>query len=293
MSHGSTEQTSIGSNSMSEQTTDFELIIRPKYGLFDLNWKELKEYHELLYFLALREIKIRYKQTVLGASWAMLQPFFTMIVFTLIFGGLAGIPSEGIPYALFSYSGLLLWTYFSVALGNSANSLVGNANLLSKVYMPRIFIPAAPCLAGLVDYLIAAIILAGMMAFYQFVPPVTIILLPVIVILTLLLAAGAGFWLSSICVKYRDVKFVLPFFIQLLMFVSPVIYPTTLFSGNLQWLLSLNPLTGLINAHRAVLLGHTPVDYVSLGISAVITLVIFFSGILYLRQTEKYFADLV
>jgi len=278
---------------MSEQTTDFELIIRPKYGLFDLNWKELKEYHELLYFLALREIKIRYKQTLLGASWAMLQPFFTMIVFTLIFGGLAGIPSEGIPYALFSYSGLLLWTYFSVALGNSANSLVGNANLLSKVYMPRIFIPAAPCLAGLVDYLIAAIILAGMMVFYQFVPPVTIILLPVIVILTFLLAAGAGFWLSSICVKYRDVKFVLPFFIQLLMFVSPVIYPTTLFSGNLQWLLSLNPLTGLINAHRAVLLGHNPVDYVSLGISAVITLVIFFSGILYLRQTEKYFADLV
>ena len=287
------EQTSIGSNSMSEQTTDFELIIRPKYGLFDLNWKELKEYHELLYFLALREIKIRYKQTLLGASWAMLQPFFTMIVFTLIFGGLAGIPSEGIPYALFSYSGLLLWTYFSVALGNSANSLVGNANLLSKVYMPRIFIPAAPCLAGLVDYLIAAIILAGMMVFYQFVPPVTIILLPVIVILTFLLAAGAGFWLSSICVKYRDVKFVLPFFIQLLMFVSPVIYPTTLFSGNLQWLLSLNPLTGLINAHRAVLLGHTSVDYVSLGISAMITLVIFFSGILYLRQTEKYFADLV
>ena len=278
---------------MSEQTTDFELIIRPKYGLFDLNWKELKEYHELLYFLALREIKIRYKQTLLGASWAMLQPFFTMIVFTLIFGGLAGIPSEGVPYALFSYSGLLLWTYFSVALGNSANSLVGNANLLSKVYMPRIFIPAAPCLAGLVDYLIAAIILAGMMVFYQFVPPVTIILLPVIVILTFLLAAGAGFWLSSICVKYRDVKFVLPFFIQLLMFVSPVIYPTTLFSGNLQWLLSLNPLTGLINAHRAVLLGHNPVDYVSLGISAVITLVIFFSGILYLRQTEKYFADLV
>jgi len=278
---------------MTEQVSDFELVIRPKYGLFDLNWKELKEYHELLYFLALREIKIRYKQTLLGASWAMLQPFFTMIVFTLIFGGLAGIPSEGIPYALFSYSGLLLWTYFSVALGNSANSLVGNANLLSKVYMPRIFIPAAPCLAGLVDYLIAAIILAGMMAFYQFVPPVTIILLPVIVILTFLLAAGAGFWLSSICVKYRDVKFVLPFFIQLLMFVSPVIYPTTLFSGNLQWLLSLNPLTGLINAHRAVLLGHNPVDYVSLGISAVITLVIFFSGILYLRQTEKYFADLV
>lgn len=278
---------------MTEQHPDFELIIRPKYGIFDLNWKEIKEYHELLFFLALREIKIRYKQTVMGASWAMLQPFFMMIVFTLIFGGIAGLPSEGIPYALFSFSGVLLWTYFSVALGLSSNSLVSNAPLLSKVYLPRIFLPAAPCLAGLVDYMIAMVILVGMMAFYQFVPPVTIILLPIIIILTLLLAAGAGFWLSSINVKYRDVHFVLPFFIQLLLFLSPVIYPTDIVGENLQWLLMLNPLTGLINAHRAVLLGHVPVDYFGLGIAAVITLVIFFTGVLYLRRTEKYFADLV
>ncbi len=274
-------------------TDNFELVIRPKYGLFDLNWKELKEYHELLYFLALREIKIRYKQTVMGASWAVLQPLFTMVIFTLIFGGLAQMPSEGIPYALFSYSGLLLWTYFQNALTASGNSLVGNAQLLSKVYLPRIFIPTAPCLSGIVDYLIAMIILAAMMVYYQFVPPVTVLLLPVIVLLTLLLAAGAGYWLSSICVKYRDVKFALPFFVQLLMFVSPVIYPTDILSGNLQWILALNPLTGLINAHRAVLLGHVPVDYVGLAISAVITLVIFVTGILYLRRTEKYFADLV
>jgi len=278
---------------MTEQTSDFELVIRPKYGLFDLNWKELKEYHELLYFLALREIKIRYKQTVMGASWAVLQPLFTMVIFTLIFGGLAQMPSEGIPYALFSYSGLLLWTYFQNALTTSGNSLVGNAQLLSKVYLPRIFIPTAPCLAGLVDYGIAATILAALMAYYQFVPTAAILLLPVIVLLTLLLAAGMGYWLSSICVKYRDVKFALPFFIQLLMFVSPVIYPASILGGNLQWLFALNPLTGLLNAHRAVILGHVPVDYVGLAISAVITLVIFFSGILYLRQTEKYFADLV
>lgn len=278
---------------MTEQTSDFELVIRPKYGLLDINWRELKEYHELLYFLALREIKIRYKQTVMGASWAVLQPLFTMIVFTLIFGGLAQMPSEGIPYALFSYSGLLLWTYFQNALTNSGNSLVGNASLLSKVYMPRIFIPTAPCLAGLVDYGIAMTILAALMVYYQFMPTVAIVLLPVIVLLTLLLAAGTGYWLSSICVKYRDIRFALPFFIQLLMFVSPVIYPTDILSGNLQWLLALNPLTGLINAHRAVLLGHVPVDYVGLGISAVITIVIFASGVLYLRRTEKYFADLV
>ena len=278
---------------MTEHTSDFELVIRPKYGLLDINWKELKEYHELLFFLALREIKIRYKQTVMGASWAVLQPLFTMIVFTLIFGGLAQMPSEGIPYALFSYSGLLLWTYFQNALSLSGNSLVGNAQLLSKVYMPRIFIPTAPCLAGIVDYGIAMTILAAMMVYYQFVPTAAVLLLPVIVFLTLLLAAGTGYWLSSICVKYRDVKFVLPFFIQLLMFVSPVIYPTDIVGGNLQWLLSLNPLTGLLNAHRAVLLGHVPVDYVGLAISAVITIVIFISGVLYLRRTEKYFADLV
>jgi len=278
---------------MTEPTSDFELIIRPKYGLLDLNWRELKEYHELLFFLALREIKIRYKQTVMGASWAVLQPLFTMVVFTLIFGGLAQMPSEGIPYALFSYSGLLLWIYFQNALTNAGNSLVGNAPLLSKVYMPRIFIPTAPCLAGLADYGIAMTILAVMMVYYQFVPTAAILLLPVIVFLTLLLAAGTGYWLSSICVKYRDVKFVLPFFIQLLTFVSPVIYPTDIVGGNLQWLLSLNPLTGLLNAHRAVLLGHVPVDYVGLAISAVITIVIFISGILYLRRTEKYFADLV
>jgi lipopolysaccharide transport system permease protein len=278
---------------MTEHTSDFELVIRPKYGLLDINWKELKEYHELLFFLALREIKIRYKQTVMGASWAVLQPLFTMVVFTLIFGGLAQMPSEGIPYALFSYSGLLLWTYFQNALSLSGNSLVGNAQLLSKVYMPRIFIPTAPCLAGIVDYGIAMTILAAMMVYYQFVPTAAILLLPVIVLLTLLLAAGTGYWLSAICVKYRDVKFVLPFFIQLLMFVSPVIYPTDIVGGNLQWLLSLNPLTGLLNAHRAVLLGHVPVDYVGLAISAVITIVIFISGVLYLRRTEKYFADLV
>ncbi len=203
------------------------------------------------------------------------------------------MPSEGIPYALFSYSGLLLWTYFQNALSGAGNSLVDNAPLLSKVYMPRLFIPTAPCLAGIVDYGVAMTILAAMMVYYQFMPTAAILLLPVIVLLTLLLAAGTGYWLSSICVKYRDVKFALPFFVQLLMFVSPVIYPTDIVGGNLQWLLSLNPLTGLLNAHRAVLLGHVPVDYVGLGVSAAITLAVFVSGVLYLRRTEKYFADLV
>lgn len=229
----------------------------------------------------------------MGASWALLQPLFTMIVFTLIFGGLAKMPSEGIPYPIFSYSGLLIWTYFSNALSQSSNSLVGNGNLLSKVYIPRIFIPTASCLAGIVDYAIAMSILAVMMVYYRFVPNITILLLPVIMTLTFLLASGMGYWLSSICVKYRDVKFILPFFIQMLMFISPVIYSTDIMGKKLQWLLYLNPLTGLINAHRACMLGYAPVDFVSLSIVAVLTIVIFLSGILYLKHTEKYFADLI
>lgn len=279
--------------SMTEHSTDYELVIRPKYGFLDINWQELKEYRELLFFLALREIKIRYKQTIMGASWAVLQPLFTMIVFTLIFGGLAQMPSEGIPYPIFSYSGLLIWTYFSNALAQSGNSLVSNANLLSKVYLPRIFIPTAPCLAGIVDYGIAMSILAVMMIYYKFMPGITIFLLPFIVLMTFLLASGIGYWLSSICIKYRDVKYILPFFIQLLMFVSPVIYPANIVSKNLQWILYLNPLMGIINAHRACILGYTSVDYTELAISAVLTIVIFISGMLYLKHTEKYFADLV
>ena len=278
---------------MTEIQSDYELVIKPKYGFLNINWQELVEYRELLFFLALREIKIRYKQTIMGAGWAVLQPFFTMIVFTLIFGGLASMPSDGIPYPLFSYSGLLLWTYFSVSLTNSGNSLVGNSALLSKVYMPRLFIPTAPCLAGLVDYLIAMSILVLMMIYYVFVPNITLIMLPIVVFVTFLLATGLGYWLSSICVKYRDVKFVLPFFVQLLMFVSPVIYPASIVGENLRWVLDLNPLTGLINAHRACLLGNTPIDWYGFGISVVITLVIFVTGILYLKRTEKDFADLV
>jgi lipopolysaccharide transport system permease protein len=278
---------------MTEHSADFELIIRPKYSILDLNWQELREYRELLFFLALREIKIRYKQTIMGASWALLQPFFTMIIFTLIFGRLANIPSDGIPYPIFSYSGLLLWTYFSNALSQSSNSLVINAPLLSKVYIPRIFIPTAPCLSGLVDYCIAMSILAVMMVYYQFMPTLTILLLPLIILITFLLGSGIGYWLSSICVKYRDVQFILPFFIQLIMFVSPVIYPTNIVDEHLRWLLYLNPMTGLINAHRACILGHVPMDYIGLAISTILTILIFVSGIFYLKSTEKYFADLI
>lgn len=278
---------------MTEFATDYELVIRPNYGLLDLNWKELVEYRELLFFLALREIRIRYKQTIMGASWAVLQPLFTMIVFTLIFGRLAQMPSEGIPYPIFSYSGLLLWFYFANAVSNASTSLVVNNALLSKVYIPRIFIPTAFTLASLVDYFIAMSILVLMMIYYKFLPSIEILLLPLIVLLTFMLASGIGYWLSSICVKYRDVKYILPFFIQMLMFVSPVIYPADVVGENLKWLLYLNPMVGLINAHRTCLLGYAPVDFIGLSISTALTIVIFVSGILYLKRTEKYFADLI
>ena len=278
---------------MTDNKKDYELVIRPKKGLFAIDLREMLYYKELLYFLAWREIKVRYKQTVMGASWALLQPFFTMIVFTLIFGGLAKMPSEGIPYPVFSYSGLLLWIYFSNAISQSGNSLVGNSALISKIYFPRLFIPTSPCISGIVDYGIALVILVFMMVYYSLFPNASIVLLPLLVLITFILASGIGYWLSSIAVKYRDVRFILPFFVQLFMFMSPVIYPSTLIGEKYQWLLYLNPMTGLINAHRAVLLGHAPVDFVGLGFSIVISVVIFLTGALYLKNTEKYFADLI
>jgi lipopolysaccharide transport system permease protein len=272
---------------------DYEMVIRPRKGLLNIDLQELFYYRELLFFLTWREVKVRYKQTVMGASWALLQPFFTMIVFTLIFGGLAKMPSEGIPYPVFSYSGLVLWIYFSNSVTQSGNSLVGNSALISKIYFPRLFIPTSACLSGLVDYVIAMTILICMMLYYNLLPNVNIIILPLIVFTTLVLASGIGYWLSSLCVKYRDVKFVLPFFIQLFMFASPVIYPSSIVGEKYQWLLCLNPMTGLIDAHRAVMLGHLPVDYGALGISIVISVLLFLTGIMYLKSTEKYFADLI
>ncbi len=278
---------------MTNNKREYELVIKPEKGLFSIDFREMLEYKELLFFLALREIKIRYKQTIMGASWAVLQPLFTMIVFTLIFGGLAKMPSEGIPYPLFSYSGLLLWIYFSNSVLQSGNSLVANSSFISKIYFPRLFIPTSGCLAGLVDYGIAMSILAVMMVYYKFIPNISIVILPLIVFMTFILASGMGYWLSSICVKYRDIRFILPFFIQLLMFTTPVIYPSDIVGEKYQWLLYLNPMTGLIDAHRACLLGHLPVNFAVLGISIVISLVIFITGVIYLKNTEKYFADLI
>jgi homopolymeric O-antigen transport system permease protein len=269
------------------------LIIKPSKGWAALNLRDLWHYRELLYFLTWRDIKVRYKQTLIGAAWAILQPFLTMIVFTVFFGKIAKLPSEGIPYPIFSYSGLLLWIYFSSAVSNSGNSLVGSSNLITKVYFPRLIIPLSSALAAIIDYFIALCILVLMMFFYGLFPNSLIVLLPFILLLAFISATGLGLWLSALNVKYRDVRYAIPFFIQLLLFATPVIYPATVLPEKFRWLLALNPISGIIDAHRACILGYKPVDWSSLGISTAVGLFIFITGLFYFRRTERFFADII
>jgi lipopolysaccharide transport system permease protein len=249
-------------------------------------------YRELLYFLIWRDVKVRYKQTGLGVAWAIIQPLFTMIIFTLFFGRLAGVPSDNVPYPLFAYAGLLPWTFFSNAISNSGNSLVGSANLITKVYFPRMIIPGAAVAAGLVDFAIALIILILLMFYYGVILSWSILMFPVLVTLTTLLAVGVGMWLSALNVKYRDVRFALPFLVQLWMFVSPVIYPTSFLPVKFRWLLSLNPLTGIIEGYRSSLFGRR-FDWTALAMSAAITLVLLVYASYSFRRMEKSFADIV
>lgn len=267
------------------------IIIEPQKGLKFIDFKELYHYRELLVSFLIRDIKIRYRQTIIGGLWAILQPFITMVVFSFFFGKIAKIPSGGVPYPIFSYSGLILWTYFSNAISTSSNSTLGGASLISKVYFPRIILPVSSILIGIVDYGISLIILFAMMLFYKITPSILLPLLPVIIILTCFLATGLGLLLSALNVKYRDVQFILPFFIQLLVFVTPVIYPASV-AGSYKWLIMLNPMTGLIEAHRAILLNQ-PVNFLFLGISILISIIIFTIGIIYFKSVENYFADVI
>ncbi len=268
-------------------------VIELKKGWINFNLKEIWKYRELFYFLTKRDIKVRYKQSVLGGLWAIIQPVFTMIIFTLFFGRLAKMPSDGIPYPIFVYAGLLPWTYFANALTASGNSLVSSANLITKVYFPRLIIPASASLAGLLDFFIAMVVLGGLMVYYQFLPGLGLLLVPLLVLLTFLCAVGVGLWLSALNVQFRDIRYVIPFMIQLWMFVSPVIYPVSMVEGKYQWLLALNPMGGVIKAYRASLLSHIPIDWSLLGISAAIIVLLFLSGLYYFRKIEKTFADVV
>ncbi len=269
-------------------------IIEPRKGWVPVDLKEIWNYRELLYFLTKRDIKVRYKQTVLGGLWAIIQPAFTMVVFTLFFGRLAKMPSDGMPYPIFVYVGLLPWTYFANAVSSSGNSLVGSANLITKIYFPRLIVPASAAFAGLLDFFISMFVLGILMIHYHFLPGITgIFLFPFLVGLTFLCAIGVGLWLSAMNVQYRDIRYVIPFLVQVWMFVSPVIYPVSIVKGKYQWLLALNPMGGLIKAYRASILGHQPIDWSLLGISTLIILVILVSGLFYFRRMERVFADVV
>ena len=255
--------------------------------------KEFWRYRELFYFLIWRDVKVRYKQTLLGAAWAIIQPFFTMVVFTLFFGKLAKVPSDGIPYPIFSYSALLPWTFFAGALRNAGNSLVNNSVLLTRVYFPRATLPASSVLSGLVDFGIASIILLGMIGYYRIQPSWEMLLWPVLIIPLAIIAVGVGMILAALNVRYRDIRYAIPFFVQLWLFLTPVIYPTTIIPERLRVLMAFNPLSGIIEAFRASLLPTRQVDWQALSISITVTLFVFTLGIIYFKQTERTLADII
>ena len=268
------------------------VVIEARRHNLTVNLHDLWLYRDLLGILALRDIKVRYKQTVLGILWAVIQPLFMMIVFTLFFGRLAGIPSDGIPYPLFAYAGLLPWTFFSNALNSSGNSLVGNSSLITKVYFPRMVIPIAAAGSALMDFIIAFGLLVLLMLYYGVGFSPSIVMLPTLTILTALLAVGLGMWLSALNVKYRDVRYILPFIIQLWLFATPIIYPSSLVPDKWRWLLMMNPLTGLIEGFRSAIFGR-PFDLMSLGVSIFIVPVVLICSAYYFRQMERGFADIV
>lgn len=266
--------------------------IRPSKKWVALNLRDLWAYRDLLYFLTWRDVKVRYKQTALGAAWAIIQPLFTMLIFTLFFGKLAGIPSDGVPYPLFAFAALLPWTFFSNAVTNSGNSLVGSANLITKVYFPRLIIPAAAVGAGLVDFVVAFALLAALMIWYSVVPSTSVLLLPALLLLLTMLTLGVGMWLSALNVKYRDIRYALPFCIQLWMFATPIIYPLSMVPPKWRWLMIINPLTGIIEGFRAALFGRS-LDGRALAISILVTALVLVYAAYSFRRMEKSFADVV
>ncbi len=272
---------------------DPTVVIQPSKGLFHLDLKAVWEYRELLYFLVWRDVKVRYKQTAIGAAWAILQPLLTMAIFTVVFGHFAKIPSDGLPYPVFAYTALLPWTYFSQSIGRCGNSLVGNASLITKVYFPRLIIPLASVMPPAVDLLWSFLILLGMLTWFGIAPSWGMLALPLFVLLGLLTALAIGLWLSALDVRYRDVSYVIPFLVQIWMFASPVAYPVSLVPERWRLLYSLNPMAGVIEGFRWALLGtHSP-DFGVMAASAVVVLALLLGGTVYFRWMERSFADVI
>lgn len=274
-------------------TAETTLVIRPRKRLSLKDIKELWIYRELLYFFSWRDIKVRYKQTMIGVMWAVLQPFINMIVFTVFFGKLAGIPSDNVPYPIFVFTGLLFWQFFSDSLSETSNALVANKAIITKVYFPRLIAPISSVITKFIDFSIASVVLVGLMIYYGFAPHMSgLFILPVLLVISFMVSLGLGLFLSALNVKYRDVRYALPFFIQILLFVTPVIYPASI-AGKYSWILALNPMTGVIQTARAALLGTTPINWTLLGISFVASMVILAIGIAYFKNIERYFADII
>jgi lipopolysaccharide transport system permease protein len=270
-----------------------DLIIEPQRGWTSLKLGELWEYRELLYFLAWRDIKVRYKEAALGASWAILQPLLTMLIFSLFFGRLAKVPSDGIPYPLFSFTALVPWTFFVMAVQQSSNSVVGSANLISKVYFPRLAIPVATVLAAMVDFGISFVVLLGMMIYYRRMPTVHALYVPFFVLLAFLASLGVGLRLSALNVKYRDIRYVVPFLLQFWMFASPIVYPTSMLPARWRTLYALNPMVGVVDGMRWSLLGTNTAPGPVIAVSALTTLLFALGGAMYFRKMENRFADIV
>ena len=275
------------------QTATPVTYIRPTQGWVSLKLDELWEYRELLYFLCWRDIKVRYKQTALGAAWAIIQPFFTMVVFSLFFGRLAQIPSDGMPYPLFAYTALVPWNFFAHSLSNSSNSLVDSANLLRKVYFPRLAIPLATVLSGVIDFAIAFVVLLGMMLLYGRTPTAHLLWLPLLLLLALTTALGVGLWLSALNVQYRDVRYTIPFLTQFWLFATPIAYPSSLLGEPWHTLYGINPMVGVVEGFRWSLLGTATAPGPIILVSALAALGLLVSGAYYFRRMEKQFADVV
>jgi len=279
---------------MSAESSDVELLIVPPAGWRPIDFKELWAYRELFGFMVWRDVSVRYKQSVLGILWALLTPLITMLIFSIIFGKVAKIPTDGVPYPIFSYAGLLPWLFFSQSLQKATLSMVAERNLLTKIYFPRLIVPMAATLAPLVDMLIASSVLFAMMFYFQIAPTLhSIYLLPLCVLWAWLTAVGVGTWLSALNVYFRDVGQLIPFFVQVWLYASPVVYPASLIPPDFQWLYALNPMTGVIEGFRWALLAHGDPPGLLVAVSATVSAVLFVTGGLFFKRMERSFADVI
>jgi len=269
------------------------IVVKPSKGWISLKLKELWEYRELLYFMAWRDIKVRYKQTVLGAAWAIIQPFFTMVVFSIFFGKLARVPSDGLPYPIFAYAALVPWTFFANGLNQASNSLVGSANLIKKVYFPRLVVPISGVISGVFDFILAFLVLLGLMLYYGIIPTLNIVWLPFLLLLTITTSLGVGLWLSALNVQFRDVRYTVPFLTQFWLFATPIAYPSSLLSEPWRTLYGINPMVGVVEGFRWALLGTDTAPGPIIIVSSMVALALLVGGAFYFKRLEKTFADVI